>query len=399
MPSLQRAQEIESKSVAIFGINYLALTIGAKVCEQGHSVILFPPENSTPEELETAREFTKAILTQLNETSLEAQKNHLNVLNPRFSVSSIPITTVRRSEEDRLQHEMDEDEEEKPLLPEDENVKVASPTYPIIPEASRENSLSSQHNPAEPSQGSSNAGKSVRFSGVPEIKDFVSELATHDLLSMVIVLPEDSDALVLAQKLKIYLEIRGVSSSVRVSALLNHGESCHQFAELGVVPIYKFSAISELASRVASARTQEIIAMEQADLVDLVHPMEQFSSCKVGIRSPGQQTFAGIEASDYHKWRVATRMSFQIEEAENAGTPPGGRSSSLPHFGIFGLQRKQEHVSALNQFSGLSVLGLADQTISPPRDHQHSASQQLIFDIYSSDVRSLSHDTIENSRL
>src|SRR5437868_2778857 len=81
----------ESKTVAIFGINDLALNIGGKECEQGHSVILFPGESVFPEELNTATDFARAVINQTNKTSQEVCKLHQS-FKPRYCISAVPIS-------------------------------------------------------------------------------------------------------------------------------------------------------------------------------------------------------------------------------------------------------------------------------------------------------------------
>eukprot|EP00475_Leptophrys_vorax_P015531 TRINITY_DN21860_c0_g1_i2.p2 TRINITY_DN21860_c0_g1~~TRINITY_DN21860_c0_g1_i2.p2 ORF type:complete len:125 (+),score=39.26 TRINITY_DN21860_c0_g1_i2:957-1331(+) len=120
------------KTVAIFGVNYLALTVGAKVCEQGQCVVMFPTENSPAEERSIAQEFIKTVLSQINESSAEMGKGIL-ALKPRFTMSSIEVSnSVFEAKSIDEGEEESGDQEDKPLLAEQNGSSKApanSPQY------------------------------------------------------------------------------------------------------------------------------------------------------------------------------------------------------------------------------------------------------------------------------
>jgi hypothetical protein len=159
---------------------------------------------------------------------------------------------------------------------------------------------------------------------------------------------------------------RSYITSQKVVAVVNDANYAEKLSEIGVIPVYTLSSISELVSRIALTATMVVLKPE--DVVDMIHPLESKTMCKMNI-----EEHVGVPIKVSSKSRPYPRNYHSGESFSNLSRAPSVDFQGSPFKpqlvrNMSYSQALQENIGMMlaressfhpfNELSNLSSLGL-----------------------------------------
>jgi uncharacterized protein YnzC (UPF0291/DUF896 family) len=380
-------ERIGSGPVRVMGVNSLALAIGVKLFEFGHDVEMVSCTWVPNDKARNIWENTRQALIRNH-----SEEHALDSLQFRLSENALDQELLRNAYFSCPRWNFDKSLEEVAVVDAESDSEEDVMALKLV----RRNSEHEDY--------------------MSRLKSLFEEMIPKECVAIVFAYPDDEVNLMCCRMLSVFRDesedncaensISSYSSprvrplSQKVIAVLNDAAYSERLSEIGVIPVYTLSSISELVSRIALTAT--MVVLKPDDVVDMIHPLESKTICKMHI-----EEHVGVHTKKPAKVRPYPRNYHTGESFSNFSRAPSMDFQSSPlkpslqrnasysissqmHNGIFLGRESSFH--PFNELSSLSTLGLAS-----PHVHREEPKAPMGLDILESHMSSLSPINLRRS--
>eukprot|EP00475_Leptophrys_vorax_P021680 TRINITY_DN2945_c0_g2_i1.p1 TRINITY_DN2945_c0_g2~~TRINITY_DN2945_c0_g2_i1.p1 ORF type:complete len:497 (-),score=117.80 TRINITY_DN2945_c0_g2_i1:1756-3246(-) len=238
----------QSGSVKIFGVNPLALSVGARMCEHGFFVTMIPSKVTSSGRMSKAAQFTKDARAVIG----EFLKGEFGVTNPQVQF----FVSLQTLDFELMKSEY--------LSMMDTNEPVPVISFGDVEVAGTE---------------LEEKGKYEEF---VQKENTFSRFICEDTRVIILGFRDDDMNWICGNFLLSYMSKKKISrSKIKIIALIKEATWAEKFFGVGITPLYSLSAITEVASQIVlSAELHHDFSLSA------IHPMETGTKCGLNITDP-----------------------------------------------------------------------------------------------------------------